>query len=544
MIAPKILPLAAVLACATACRIFAEEPAEPAAAGASRQPDFLDSIALKGLKPRTKLHDEFVAAKEFSTPLEFEQTPGFAYAQGKDEKGATLHQVLVSRIPVGTRRPFPPTAAAPYRATDAGPLLRVHYGDPITLGTAKSDQQQRPSRVTTAALIGLHPATGEPLWGMDARGAPLPAAAIRAWHDKLSLVMLDCCNKHSLSAVRLMLVLDGNGTPLALGRNFIRRDDTGDVFENGLIYGVECGPVNAPHTQVALFMDHPFHDAPPVTLAFELFAGTPQSLWTDDTRTCGPEGRLRVRRLGEIDSIPHFDSGSGLTPAYEGQDMRQKRLANLGNLALPALLPLLRENDAGLCYFMNGERARPGRTFFFGLNEGAHWARFPFHPAKKPGATHSLDCESGDDFTLFSCASETDPAPAPLRLPHSARVLLKLPQLPGHWPNRGVAEPLDWKLSLPRVAGSGMAQFSGNDLPLLDFTAGGLTVFERQPLEEVLIPKEQAEGLTLREILRRAYAPQIRQGNRAHVDNEARRITILAPDTPPPAENPFGDAPR
>ncbi len=480
----------------------------------------MKGVSLRTLKPRTQFYDEFVAGPEFTAPLPFNGKPRFAFTEYKDDQGTSRFQYLAAGLPANNPR----QGDAPKNpGTDRGPLLRVNYGEPIVFGK-RSDAP--PIRITPVALLGFGPdpySYGKPLWAIDASGNPIPQDAaeklVRGLPNGLS-----GCSFSKLNAAKLVIVLDSDGAPLSSGVCAIRRDDTGDTSQQGIEIKTP-GPHSAPHRRLAIVIQHPFHDAPPVSVALQLFAGTPESLKTPAYKTVGG-GRFTVMRVGEIARSTWACGGMGAYHLGENSDW----LENLKSQAKPAIQPLLKTPPEGLLVLGATCDSKPGKTVFYAINEDAPSTRF-VHDSDNPGNDDSLgDFGSGASHILACAAGDATKDPAPRRLPYAARVLMKLPELPGEWPNRGVAEPLDWKLKIPKGYDGKPFELRSFDLRIVSAFApyqSGTSVLMNRP-----ITPGPDGTLTLRELLLQAYAPEIREGHEFEFDPAARRISACKPPRP------------
>lgn len=524
MMSPKFLLPALILttAAAGAADSDAPNPGETTAAQPAPASDnFMKGVSLRTLKPRTQFYDEFVAGPEFTAPLPFNGKPRFAFTEYKDDQGTSRFQYLAAGLPANNPR----EGDAPKNpGTDRGPLLRVNYGEPIVFGKRSDAPDAPPIRITPVALLGFGPVPhsyGKPLWAIDGVGNPIPTEAAEKLAQSFSCGRSINGDFSQFGAAQIMLILEADDTPLSFGYSAIRRDDTGDTCPQGVnISSNEA--LHAPNRRMALRINHPFHDAPRVSVAMQLYAGTPESLKTTSSKTVGV-GRFTVMRVGEINR--RLSVGGGIGMSHFAQAPCESE--HLKVRAKPELHPLINELPEGALALGEGYDSSPGKTVFYTINEASAPTRY-LHGQDNPGSHERLGDMGSGASQILACASGDETAnPAPRRLPYAARVLMKLPALPGEWPNRGVAEPLDWKLKIPKGYDGKRYELRSFDLRIVSAFAPGK--FGNSSISGRPITPGPDGTLTLRELLRQAYAPEIREGHEFEFDPAERRISACKP---------------
>lgn len=504
-----------IVACSATSQCFS------ASADTDKEPisDPVAGLSLKNLTPNTALHDDFINAPIFTAPAPFPGAPGFKTADTKESGASSSLTYLVTGLPLTDHSYRTGERPTMYRRTSPGPLLKVGYGDTIRVGPPLGKDGRGAIRVRPVALLGAAP-RGTVLWGLDAEGKTMSQEEARKLWRSFTHSQWSYGINGRLAAAELMLVLRGEDTPVSAGIAYLRRDDTGDITPQG-IHLAHPNPGAAATREFAIIIQHPYHDAPPVSLGFELFAGEPEAPQNRNAPAYShARAESRMLKLGEAEQ--RFETGGGMSGDIRHFQNTQELRRIPEKLREPVTLAPDGSAVLGYAYAYSDE-SKTGKTVWYATNELTTKTRFvvanPPHPK-----TALLGDMSFPDGVVLGCADDgKGDAPAPARFPYSTRILMKLPELPGDWPNRGVSEPLDWKIRIPEGHGGKPYELSGLDFStfaLWDHKKGGTGVIFNRPV----IVQTPDRTISVRDILRQVYAQELRAGVPLKVDWANKRI--------------------
>lgn len=465
--------------------------------------DSVDRLSLAGYRPHAAFTQAFDQAPDAS-PVK--DSPPIAITLSETGPGQTT--LVLPNYPIDE------SLDSPFPVDNPGPLIRVRFGESFKLG----DHTVRMlALIERKSVPHAHEVTE---WAIGPDGKPLTPESVAALLDGYPTPDLPSLSDTSR---RLWLILESD-TPMDYAMAHLRRTDTGDAGNRH-----EAGSnTRQAKNRLIIGVTHPFLDAPPAEIGLLLFGGTPEPMTTLSPEAPVHRGPV-LRKLYQASPAEISPS-----PRYSHSSSSFERDAHVALFGKKFSTSKKKESIRAASASITMKETRPevtGAWYFF--NEKAPIARYL--PAGDRTFIRNILLPEN---IRYCCSFQANADISLLRFPLAERALISLPNLPGSWPNRGVTEPLDWKVHIAKDAESSQSPVG---------IALAIEMPNGHRVESRTLPVHKGETLTYRELIRRHYVQELAKGYELHFEPEESRIIARqsaekTPKTTDPEPSPLTQA--